>query len=252
MDANTRLYKFRLWCVVEAVFLEHWSAAEPDSCPHNAAHALDHAQTTVLDSIISGSIEAAIREEALFSDTGGNFMAQDYEITVPAGGDPAPLDLTWPFGVSLLVAYFWPDAASLGDEVEVQVAPDTVIGGLSAPAVAGATVFAVTSTVLDNMKRGYWATINGEVLGRCKAIDKAAATITVETALAADANAGALVRMTRKLSPSVLLRAGMDGRAMGDSKIGGSYLPAGKIVRVIYKNTSLTAKKFPFGLEYLY
>ncbi len=39
---------------------------------------------------------------------------------------------------------------------------------------------------------------------------------------------------------------------VGDSKIGGSYLPANTVFRVAYTNDSSSGKSFGFVIEYLY
>lgn len=249
--ATKRLYKFRLWCLVEATYLETWAEVEPNACPHNPAHGLDHARTLILESMDGGVEQVDVIEEAAESDTGGYFQCEGYEIDVPAGADPPAKDLTWPVPVSVLAAKF---AATgfIGDELEVQVAPNTIVGTITAEAAAGAKIMSVWQTVVDNAKRGFWVKIGAEDLGRITKVDKTAMTIETETALAAIAPAGSLVKVTVKMIPRLRINTPSYPWEIGFSKIGGSYIKAGTTIRLLYKNIEGSAKKFPFEIELLY
>jgi len=227
-----RLFEFRVYCNVEQAYLTTWEEAEPAACPHNAAHALDHSKTLVIDSIISGSIEASIREEALESNTGGRFRCRTFQIAVPALADPAPFDISWPYPVSIMAGTYFPPEASIGDEVDVLGAPDTVIGALVATEPAGETVLAVSPTVLDNAFPGAWAKVADQDVGEIRAVDKIAGTITVSVALDADRSPGDLIRMTTKFADRLRLNS-VDAQTIGDTKIGSTFLPANRVLRIV-------------------
>jgi len=252
--ADRRIYLFRVWCQAENGYLaDFWAEAEPDVCPHNPAHALDRAKTRVLDSTIYADAVVTIREEAKDSKTGGHFQADDFVIDVPAGqSDPPVKNISWPFPVSILAAKFSAPGFCLEDELEVQVAPGTVIGALTNPETAGAVTLRASSTVTANIAVGYWVDVGGQDCGRCLEISVTAGTIKVETALAADKSAGTLVKMTVKMMPRKIISADLP-MVVGDSKIGGSYMPANTVIRVIYKNIKHSGpRRFPFSIELLY
>lgn len=246
-----RLYKFSLRCVVEAATLIHWAESQPQACPHNPAHALDHALTAVLDSRYDDAIVAAIREEPAESDTGGHFQSPDYEIDVPAGVGPTVRDITWPFPVSVLAAKFAPPDAWEGDAVEVQVAPDTLFGVTAGAALAGAKIFSASAAALDIIKVGYWLKVADEDLGRAVAVDKAAGAIETEGVCSVDRPAGSTLKLTIKMMPWKALKSKYPW-VVGDSKIGGSLIKKGTVVRVIYHNVNGLPKKFRFEIELLY
>lgn len=203
---------------------------------------------------------AYVVEESLENKTGGHFAVRDLEASIPSGtpGDWTEHDFSWPFPVSLLAAE-WPAVAENdGDEAEVQVAPNTVVGALTANVAAGVKTLPVDATTIANMKVGYAVSItdgtNTDELGYCTKVDKTAGTIDVETATANAFSAASptYVRLSVKMVPWKRLKGSGFLNEVGHSKIGGSYLAAGKILRIRYRNNSGTEKKFVVGVEYLY
>jgi hypothetical protein len=143
-----------------------------------------------------------------------------------------------------------------GDELEFQIAPDTVIGAIGAAVAIDDDVITVSDTAYANLKVGYWFKLadgtNTDDLGRV--LEKQDNNqIKVETA-ASYAFAVATptyVKMTVKMVLHGHLPA-TSRLCIGESKIGGTYLAANTSMRIRYRNNDGLAKTFEFWLEYLY
>ncbi len=205
--------------------------------------------------------EADIPEEILIKEenirTGGHYQAQSYELDVPASTGWVTKDISWPIPVSILSAEWVNRSEYNHDEAEFQIAPDTIIGTISVDVSVGTTEITVSSTVIDNAEVGYYIILtdgaNSDDCGRIISIDSDNSKITVETATT-NSFASATptyVKQTVKMVPHMQLNANSRTQ-LGESKIGGSYIPANKILRLRYNNTDGVAKTFSFILEYLY
>lgn len=196
--------------------------------------------------------EVSIQEENI--KTGGHYQSQSFEIDCDQSqGTFKNLDITFPIPISLLSAEFTDRAEYRGDECECLIAPDTIIGTLTVAASTSDTVLDVAQSVIDNIQIGYWCTINTFDAGRVTAIDKVNKQITVETGMDQGYAIGTLVKMTVKMLPHLEFNGADVHRVLGESKIGGSYVTAGTVIRFRYKrNDADTTKRFSFVFEYLY
>lgn len=201
----------------------------------------------------NGLPRSRIEEENI--KTGGHYQAASWKLTLSVGESTEELDITFPIPVSVLAAEWSNSEVLVGDSVEVCVAPDTMTGVITSAVSTSTTVIPVSQTVVDNARLGYYAKLddgtNADDLGRIVAIDKAGLTVTVETATV---NAFA-VNTSFKQTIKLLNKSPLPdtGRVqIGQSKIGGSYLPTGTVIRIKYYNDSNTAKDFVFWMEYLY
>jgi hypothetical protein len=192
--------------------------------------------------------EVKIIEES--SGTGGHYQSQSFLIGAPNQGWNE-LNITFPHNICLLAAEWNNKPEFDGDKIEFQVGPDTIVGALTAPAAVNDTVISVSQTVLDNIAVGYWAKVGSNDCGRVLAVDLDGGTITVETAIASAENAGSFVMQTIKILPESYLES-YGREQLGESKIGGSEIPANMVLKARYFNSTASAKKMIFFLEYLY
>ncbi len=203
------------------------------------------------DRDVNGNYIIGIKEEDPNKATGGHYQSCVGEVDVQAGDTTKTLDISFPIPVALLSASFQQHSDLEGDSVEFQVAPNTVIGTLTASVAVNDTELSVSQTVIDNAQVGYFIKIDSEDFGRVISIDKDNNKITIENAATTTHSSGAYVLQTVKM----LIKSPLDKAGpviLGESKIGGSYIPANTILRTIYYNDLNTAKKFRFYLEYLY
>lgn len=194
-------------------------------------------------------IEVIVVEENI--KTGGHYQAQSFKIDIDSDGiNQNPL--SFPIPISLLSAKWTCKSAHKDDEIELVVGDGITIGVLTANAVAGATVLDVSQTVIDNTAVGYYLTIGSQSCERVIFIDEENLQVTIETALVYAENAGQSVKQCIKLFPKGKLPA--EGIVnLGDSKIGGSYIPANTIIYASYwRKGGGDADDFIFFMEYLY
>ena len=195
-----------------------------------------------------------IQEEDI--PTGGHYQAQGYEVDVADTDTTKTLNISFPHPVSLLAAEWNNKAAFDGDSIQMAI-PYTTIGAIGANVSSSDTVITVSSTVIDNMRIGGWVKItdgvNADDLGRCLSIDETNSQITVETAAtqAFSAASPTYVQMQVRMLPKSPLD-GVGRVQLGESKIGGSYIPPNTTFEIIYYNDTGTAKKLRFMMEYLY
>lgn len=222
-------------------------------------NAISAGEKTTLDAVVAAHdgtplpdnevSEVLIQEENV--KTGGRFQAKGVQLGIPATTGWTEIDVSWPIAVSLLSAAIQGEAANQDDEGEVLVGPDTIIGTITANIVVDDTTIFVSQSVIDNIEVGYWVKINSEDFGRCLAVDKVNLTIDVENAAVGTHTAGDYVKQTVKLGYELSFGSnGID--CVGESKIGGSYIPANTVIRVRHNNISATAKNFNVRFEYLY
>jgi len=242
MSASEDWVKYRIYCETEAAWVYHIiedGDPLPTQCPNDTNHTVTAGS---LDEIARRQTnEVVVQEES--TKTGGHFVAETVTVLADAQATTVHDEVMY-VNTSALSMHYVTSKEHMGDMFSVHVAPDTVVGALTAGVTAGDTVLAVSSTVTDNVFKGpcLISLFDGsqtEDLGRVKAIDKVNGTITIENA-ASQAFAAATptyVRMT-----AVVVRNYEIGQPweyiIGDSKIGGSYTPEGYIVRTIYTNRS--------------
>lgn len=224
-------------------------------------------EETILDGIVASHEPRDINEKNIVlidemhvppghQPVGGNFRAETKFLNIIPSGITSE-DYVWPYPISVLDFSFVTSTENKGDNIEIIVAPDTVIGALGADANINDTELSVTSTVVENLMIGYRVEItdgiNTEDLGWCTNINKNDYKITVQNPLT---NAYSFTSPTYiKMSIYVVCDYKIGNPwfyNIGAAKIGGSYIPAGRIVRVKYINNSATTKEITTELEYLY
>jgi hypothetical protein len=249
---SDHLYEWSILCQTEGKSYHVWKEGEGlPLCPTNPLDTVDSAASTILRIVRSNLVE--IKEEQ--QQTGGHYQVQT------VGGDMAvgvnTVDTSWPFPTSALAIRFISVSDHKGDNLEVQVAPDTTVGAITSDVSIGDSVLNVDATALNTFKLGYWLTltdgVNSYDMGRVVGIDTGASTITTENTSTFNflVATPTLVRCTTKTI--VNYEIGEAGQVvLGESKIGGSYVPANVIVRMIYTNNGASTKRFCAQVEYLY
>lgn len=259
------VFKYQIYCETEEAWKFVWAAEgepEPDKCPTNTAHTVNLDSRAIAETVKSQDVEI-IEEKG--KKTQGHF--QKIGLIVPASVIDASTgwkvkDFAFPIPISIFAAHYKPKNMHDGDEIEFQINPDAVIGAISSDINSGVTVIPVTQTVMDNIQLGFFVKLddgtNADELGMCTNIDTENNQITVETATTNSFAAATptYVKITYKM---VRGANGAGERLVEDdiidvglSKIGGSHISAGVVLRARYNNISGTSKDFSFGLEILF
>ncbi len=217
---------------------------------------LNSGNQTTLDSVVSAhdgipEIKAStvkIQEET--TKTGGRYKCDGFEISA-AASEITSKTITFPIPISILSASWTSRTENDGDIVDALIGKDTDIGTITSAVAVNDIILDVSQGVIDNIRIGYYVNIDTESLGRVIAIDKTNLKITMDKVATITHNSGASVLMTIKMLINVVLT---DGQTMsiGESSIGGSYIPANMDFKVMYDNKTASAKKFRFNVEYLY
>lgn len=247
------VYKYRIWCDTDNKWEYVWAESEPTKCPTNTAHDVDINKTSVVDNVIEDTV--TVREEDV--PTGGHYQASSYSVPVASGTGVTTKDISFPHPVCMLAAEWTNTINMQGDEIEFIVAPNTIVGAMASGVASGVSVLPVQQSVIDNMKVGYCADLysaSGVMdCGRVIAVNDNDNTITLENPTNQSFSAAwpTYVRMSvHMVRPSPL--AGGGRVQLGESKIGGSYIPANTVLRTKYNNKSGLPKDLIFFLEYLY
>ena len=248
----TTVYYWRIKCETDNKYEYIWAEETPDKCPTNTAHTINTGTIASIDKREPNLME--IKEESV--STGGHFQCITKTINTDASSTSTS-NYTWPHPISVLAVYLVTTSVHEGDVVDLTVAPDTTIGVLTADASIGATTLTVSQTVIDNTAVGFWLKLNDGVnqddLGRVLSVDVVAKTITVENALThnfATATPSYLIQTVYMMKDYEI---GPPWEyVVGESKIGGSYVPANTNIRVVYTNNGLVSKKLVAKIEFLY
>ena len=203
-------------------------------------------------------LKVLIDEENSKEHTGGHYQCLSYELNITAQTGWTEKDISFPFSISLLAAFWINKSINEGDEVNFTVGENTVIGSITQDISASSTIITISKTVLDNVAIGYYISLtdgtNTDDVGRIISIDKETKQITVETPTTNSflVSTPTYVRMTIKIVSHLRFVGDNVPIIIGESKIGASFIPANTILKAKYNNKSGTAKTFSFVLEYLY
>jgi len=202
-----------------------------------------------------GELKVEVREE--FIQTGGHFQAQTFVLDVSGETGMFSADYSFPIPVSMFCAQIDASTGMDGDEGEFHVGPDTIVGSITSDVAAGATGINVSSTVTDNVEKGYWISLydgaNSEEMDMVLEVDKEAGTLLLQspTTNAYSVSTPTYVKQTVKIVPHMVFSQN-HRYELGRSRIGGSYIPANTTLRLKYTNFTGTAKTIRLTLEYLY
>lgn len=145
---------------------------------------------------------------------------------------------------TVLSVHYETKAEHEGDSMEVYVSPDTVVGVLTSDSFAGDNVFNVSGSVVQNVFRGamlfeLFDGVQSESMGRIVSVDSVNNQVTTEhnATLAFTASTPTYVRATGIFIDTCTF-GDSHHSVVGESKVGGSSIPAGSLVRLRYHNRS--------------
>ena len=165
-------------------------------------------------------------------------------------------DFAWPFDVALMSGVLNISEDMIGDQVMIEVGPNTLIGALIQPLSVGDTSIYVSPTVLKNIKKGFFIGLwnyngnTGTEISQVIDIDAPNYALTINPS-DVSANAGSYVAMCAKIMQNVYLDA-VSKIEIGKTITTGQRIPKNVPVRVHYWNNNGVAKTISFLVEYLY
>ena len=246
------VYQYQLYCNTEATYVTTYQTSTPTVCPNNIAHSINTDSITILDTISNDIVK--VQQET--TTTGGHFKCHTRVINITTTGTVTS-DLTWPFVVTPLSVYFITTSDHVGDNFEINIAPDTTVGNITANVASSATTVTVSAGAITAFKVGYYLTLadgtNTDDMGRVTVVNTATNQLTAETPTTHSflAITPTLVKLTIK--PVVDYEIGPAGAyTIGVSNLQGNSVPANTTIRWKYTSNSGTTKKFVGKVELLY
>lgn len=257
---TTTIYKYAIFCVTESLWKYVWAAEGdpvPDKCPTNTAHEIDSESIHVEDSVKQEQVEAEIIEQPP-GVTQGHYQSSFFQLSVPALSGLHTMDISFPFGISLLCGEYHMPAAGAGDQIWADIAPDTIIGGISQDVAIGATKFRTSAESLAYLQIGFvvklFDGVNQNNLGRVLALDAVNLEVTMEIATTHPFAAASptYIQITVQCVRTANISASILSIEFGKRNIKSTFLPANTVLRCTYNNITSTAKIVDFRIEYFY
>lgn len=196
-----------------------------------------------------------VSENIKFYESGdqlnGLFSTETWDMDILQDQAITSKEFSFKFDVSLLMASMGITDVMIGDEVEVHMAPNTIIGVIVQPVAPGDAGIYVSPTVIENIKVGYFVIINGAEIGQVKSIDGNYIALCDPVSDGVNATAMTYVGMTIKLVKHIRF-VHTHTMAIGSSITTGQRIPANVVTKIIYKNNNNTEKMVSFYIEHLY
>lgn len=246
--------KYNCFCLVEQSYVSVWSDSKPTVCPNNKDHPIDETNIAILDTMNTQSV--FIQGKAYdAAKVGGQYFYHGNILNVGVD-DITSQDVLFKIPSTIFGLTFMSSEVHRGDYLDITVNPNTVCGTITSTVNPGDTVIPVDANVLNNMKLGWYLTLdNGTTqndLGMILEINAVEGTVTVDKPIQ---NIFApwltMVKFTIymvkdfAITEPTLYSIGYGGQA-------GVDVPGGTTFRMVYHNNSEIAKVLSYRFEYFY
>jgi hypothetical protein len=243
--------KWRVFCNTEF----DWSygylddGITPTTCFNNTNHEINVDSTNIEKTLADNIV--VIQEEHV--PTGGNFLTEGFSHNMIAN-TTTKKSVSFSFPVTSLLARYTTLESHIGDVINLVTEPVTIGVNVSSVNIAD-TVLHVSSSVLLHAVIGYEIIItdgvNTDFMDIITNINTNTNMITMKAGAVHSFNTNSLIKIQKRLIKNITIgSAGINEH--GKSKIGGTYVPTGTIVNVLYTNNSNVDKIFNFEADYLY
>lgn len=183
--------------------------------------------------------------------TNDMYKAESWIIDVPVDVSIFEQDFAKPYNISLLGSSLKTTSDMIGDTICAIVAPNTVIGVLTADVSEGDTILNVSETVIQNLIPGRAISLDGLYNFEIGSVDQENNQITSIKPISGNFSAGNYVFMNIHLIKNMYIHTEQTIE-IGKSISTGQRVPKNVPIRIRYWNRTGTAKKFAFFVEYLY
>jgi hypothetical protein len=252
-------YTYKVKCLTEGIDYEIQANMNniPTCCPTQGFnHVIDSNNIQIINKDYEEylSIPRVVIQESTEDVTQGFFRVQHYKFACPSNCT-TNYDLTFKYPISVSSVKLICEQENNGDKLENIGIVSSPIGYITSNVDIGNTEIKVSSTVIQYMSTGTQLSltdfVNTENLGEI--ITVYTDRVVVSNPATRNWIAGNYVKMEVHNIVDLYLHSCVPLLELGDSKIGGSVIKPGVIIRVAYTNLSLdTNKNFCFILEYTY
>jgi len=248
---------------VDCEFLKHEG---PDSLYMYFGEELTTQEQSDLSTIVANHVPPThVKRIEMFKiqecdKTAGMYMKHGNQFSIPASVQEHVNTISLPFTADALAIRAAVDIPEFGDYISIEIGKDSVIGLVdnSGGYASGAKVIKVDQSVFDYIQVGKIVRFGSDSNKYWVAdIDKENSTITIwrfrstDDGLINAINDNDYVKMTTLM----IDKEYFDNKfpiITGDSKIGGSGIPANTEVNIVFFNSTATAKKLNFNTALLY
>jgi hypothetical protein len=257
----TTVYNYRLFCNTENSYVFSWGLEPPVACLHNTSHTIDTSSITIINTVSESTVTAV-------DGTPNDAIFQLSAITVDVPANPTSTQVvtstvSYPFDMYIWQMSIAQIPANIGDQLTVAVAPDTVIGYVTAECMSGTKLLYVSNTVIENITRGseigLTNGVNTEYPGRVITIDKVNGIVHMENDLTHTyAGPSGYIPQTYVLVTIYPIRNITFDTAerliIGNKGLKTRMIPANTPIRVIYYDNTIStvAVKLYVLIEYYY
>jgi hypothetical protein len=184
-----------------------------------------------------------------YNETNGHYKTKGFTFTTGASGITEYI-ISFPYQVELLAGTCDFQYAELGDYVDFDVAPDTLIGITMTEGVSGNDVLTVNDTARDNTGNGYYLEI-GNYTYQVVRTEELENPVYFHPPFKENIPAYTPIFQTIRMVESLYA---VHGRTVeiGANKIGASFIPRGVPIKIKYFSVSNTPKQIFFTLDLLY
>jgi hypothetical protein len=248
------LKKWQVYCCTESNLQTCWRFCEPECCPNNPTHVIDHMQTVFVDKRAVNSHVGNTYVTKSWQDTNGYLMVQGYRLDVTAAGSNV-VDFPLPtkrcvYGMRVNVT-----ESNVGDSFTITINPGMPVGYLTSNVVAGQSNIPVSDTVLQNMVPGFFVKIGDiddhmiQFVGSDVGPDAGMILCTPLQAISLPMYTPVLANV-HIVKDFVLGCTGI--HEIGYGSLAGKVMPAGTVINVSYSNVTGGDKLFSFNNEFSY
>lgn len=218
-------------------------------CPEDPSHAIQAGSAAVIDS-------RAPTEAKIVQSTSGRDHPEAWGQRLDvAAGATGVIEYSWDYPVTVRSMNGYVEAANTADRYDVEAAPNTPVGFLTAAAGVGVTTLSVSGTVLANSRPSLLCRINEgattDTLGRITAVDSAAGTITVQTPTVNSFTTAAVILVTNANTLDMPVPQTNTLVSVGGEELVGRDIPAGTVIRITYRNGGASPSSSVVVIKYL-
>ena len=243
----TTVHKWRIHCITEPADHYLWDTETPTVCPIDAGH-------TILPAAIVQTVEqtaVTLVEENIPTD--GSFFIEGFGFS-NAANTTTDNNISFPYPINVMAIEMTPVTGEEDDTVQIVVGENTIVGVLTVASNSSDITFSTTAETIAYIHMAFLINLddgtNNDILGRVVGVDRVLNTFTMETAATNAFSAGTYIKMTKRVLNTPV--GPSSTHSWGESKIGGSYVPANAIITVKYTNNHATDVHKIYGyIQYL-
>lgn len=238
--ANAIITTWSLKCITEGCSKIITCKPRPYECPDDSAHEIDQSKTTYSLSFAASPLEDPTKFTGYYQARGINFDCP--------GNTTTTYNISFPHNIIMIDAYVLCEDENKGDELNIIMAPDLIVGVLTAEAKTGDTTIALSPTAVENLVSASEITLGDSNTYIVVGLDLMTSVATVYPALAADYPAMTYISRNIVLVKNLILPS--RNKLSIDANGIPTFVPAGYSFRLLYTNKTSSTKNFNFYFEH--